>query len=113
METSSFNAPAAFIQEGDVGPLPRADATTLGAYLGNADLTALGDAAAAALAAAGDASPRPRSSLPGAASGEVEFLANLDNLVALSSKAGQCGVQGHMGSMSVHAFTAVGMGSQV
>lgn len=88
METSSFNAPAAFVQEGDVGPLPRADATTLGAYLGNADLTALGDAAAAALAAAGEASPKPRSSLPGAASGEAEFLANLDNLVALSSKAG-------------------------
>jgi hypothetical protein len=62
METSSFNAPAAFIQEGDVGPLPRADATTLGAYLGNADLTALGDAAAAALAAAGEMSPSGRPS---------------------------------------------------
>lgn len=63
METSSFNAPATFIQEGDVGPLPRADATTLGAYLGNADLTALGDAAAAALAAAGEMSPSGRPSM--------------------------------------------------
>jgi hypothetical protein len=52
METSSFNAPAAFIQDGDVGPLPRADAATLGAYLGNADLAALGDASASALEAA-------------------------------------------------------------
>jgi hypothetical protein len=71
--------------------LPWTDATTLGAYLGNADLTALGDAAAAALAAAGEVSSpgaAGRSSLPGAASGEADFLANLDNLVALSSRAG-------------------------
>lgn len=38
METSSFNAPAAFIQDGEVGPVPRADTATLGAYLGNSDL---------------------------------------------------------------------------
>ncbi len=60
METSSFNAPAAFIQEGDVGPVPLADTTTLGAYLGNADLTAIGDAAALAAAAAGELSPAAR-----------------------------------------------------
>jgi hypothetical protein len=60
METSSFNTPAAFVQEGDVGPVPHADTTTLGAYLGNADLTALGDAAALAAAAAGELSPAAR-----------------------------------------------------
>lgn len=60
METSSFNAPAAFIQEGDVGPVPHADTTTLGAYLGSADLTAIGDAAALAAAAAGELSPASR-----------------------------------------------------
>jgi hypothetical protein len=48
METSSFNAPAAFIQDGEVGPLPRADAATLGAYLGNSDLALLEEPGAAA-----------------------------------------------------------------
>jgi hypothetical protein len=72
METSSFNVPSAFIQEGDVGTLPRADDTTLGAYLGNADLMALGDAAALALAAAaGQTSPASR-----AAGGDDHYLGN-------------------------------------
>jgi hypothetical protein len=48
METSSFNAPAAFIQDGEVGPLPRADTATLGAYLGNSDLVSLEEPGAAA-----------------------------------------------------------------
>jgi hypothetical protein len=48
METSSFNAPAAFIQDGEVGPLPRADTATLGAYLGNSDLVLLEEPGAAA-----------------------------------------------------------------
>lgn len=54
METSSFNAPAALVQESEVGPVPRADTTTLGAYLGNSDLVlqeaALGAQGAAAAA---------------------------------------------------------------
>jgi hypothetical protein len=54
METSSFNAPASFVQESEVGPVPLADTTTLGAYLGNSDLAlqeaALGAAGAAATA---------------------------------------------------------------
>jgi hypothetical protein len=48
METSSFNAPAAFIQDGEVGPLPRADTATLGAYLGNSDLVLLEEPGVAA-----------------------------------------------------------------
>jgi hypothetical protein len=74
METSGFNAPAAFMSDGDVGPLPRADTTTLGAYLGNADLTALGDAAAAAAAAAaaGEGSQAGRAAGEGAEGVEVE-----------------------------------------
>lgn len=40
METSSFNAPSQFIQEGEVGPIPRADASTVGVYLGMTDLAA-------------------------------------------------------------------------
>lgn len=38
METSGFNAPSQFVQEGEVGPIPRAEAATLGVYLGMSDL---------------------------------------------------------------------------
>jgi hypothetical protein len=38
METSGFNAPAQFIQAGDVGPIPRCDTSTLGSYLGLSDI---------------------------------------------------------------------------
>lgn len=171
-----------------MGTLPRADDTTLGAYLGNADLSALGDAAALALAAAaGQISPASRAAgvdvdgcgeslfesailcavacpaccamsgvarsqflmqmyrgchlfgcvhidlrhrrvtysryvslalvcptthvavlhvlaaagLPGAASGEADFLANLDNLVNLSSRAGGCRGRGYVTNVAV------------
>lgn len=73
METSSFNAPAAFIQDGEVGPVPRADTATLGAYLGNSDLV-LDEAIAV------DQRPDSRNSM------QDDFMANLDQLVALSSQ---------------------------
>jgi hypothetical protein len=38
METSSFNAPKQFVQDGEVGPIPRAEVSTLGVYLGMSDL---------------------------------------------------------------------------
>jgi len=38
MGTSSFNAPSQFIQDGEVGPIPRAEVSTLGVYLGMSDL---------------------------------------------------------------------------
>eukprot|EP00775_Hariotina_reticulata_P010067 gene10067-10222_t len=81
METSSFNAPAALVQESEVGQVPRADTTTLGAYLGNSDLV-LQEAALGAHGAAAAAG-----GLPGSGGGsESDFLANMDQLVALSSK---------------------------
>lgn len=48
-----------------MGPLPRADTTTLGAYLGSADLTAIGDAAALAAAAAAEDQLSPASRAAG------------------------------------------------
>jgi hypothetical protein len=42
MEAASFNAPAGLLQPGEVGPIPRADAATLGCYLGTADLAESG-----------------------------------------------------------------------
>eukprot|EP00878_Enallax_costatus_P005037 GHUV01005297.1.p1 GENE.GHUV01005297.1~~GHUV01005297.1.p1 ORF type:complete len:1446 (+),score=421.24 GHUV01005297.1:301-4638(+) len=74
METSSFNAPAAFIQDGEVGPVPRADTATLGAYLGNSDLVL--DESAGVV----DKRPESRNSM------QEDFMANLDQLVALSSQ---------------------------
>ncbi|WIA34203.1 hypothetical protein OEZ86_012559 [Tetradesmus obliquus] len=79
METSAFNAPAAFIQAGEVGQLPRADTATLGAYLGNSDLALLEEPGAAAAAAAAGVGVRRASS-------DHDFLANLDQLVALSAQ---------------------------
>eukprot|EP00879_Flechtneria_rotunda_P017296 GHRR01018118.1.p1 GENE.GHRR01018118.1~~GHRR01018118.1.p1 ORF type:complete len:1217 (+),score=567.02 GHRR01018118.1:272-3922(+) len=85
METSSFNAPAAFIQEGEVGPVPRAETHSLGAYLGNSDLILDEAAAAAAIGVEGADAAGLAARVP-SGSTEPDFLANLDQLVALSSQ---------------------------
>jgi hypothetical protein len=56
METSSFNAPKQFVQDGEVGPIPRAEAGALGVYLGLSDLA---DASAPARDVASDGGNDP------------------------------------------------------
>ena len=104
MEASAFNAPSRFVQDGEVGPIPRAEAGTLGVYLGLSDLTDTTSAEARARARGGRERERDASSDGGAS--------DIDQLLALGAPDGSFGGGGAGARRSGSAASSFDEGSR-